>query len=406
MKGKSKANFIIISFKKNILTIIFVLFMICLLIFSKQSIEACKNALYLWINSVVPCLLPFFIATELLNYTNIPFLVGKLLNPIMKPIFNVPGVGAYAFIMGIISGYPIGAKIVTDLRKKQLCTKEEGERLLAFTNNSGPLFIIGTVGISLLGNTSIGILLFLTHILACISVGIVFCFWKRNNLLEKKTIKYIDNNFVKSKNPNFNSLGEILTNSISNSVYNIVIIGGFILFFGLIISILNNSGMMNLLSNCISPILAFLNIPLGFSDGIICGILELTNGLKLVCSVPNKAISINIIICSFLLGFSGLSICLQILNITSKSDLSIIPYILGKIMQSIFAVLYTFIFIHFFPIFNLDIVPIFSESNSTNLIQSYYYGYQGLILIFISLFIIFAIYWKKKNHKHTKVRII
>ena len=63
----------------------------------------------------------------------------------MRPLFNVPGESAYAFIMGLISGYPVGAKIVTDLRKTNLCSKDEGERMLCFTNNSGPLFIIGTV---------------------------------------------------------------------------------------------------------------------------------------------------------------------------------------------------------------------------------------------------------------------
>jgi nucleoside recognition membrane protein YjiH len=53
--------------------------------------------------------------------------------------------GAYAFLMGIVSGYPIGAKIVSDFKAQNLCTDIECERLLAFTNNSGPLFIIGTV---------------------------------------------------------------------------------------------------------------------------------------------------------------------------------------------------------------------------------------------------------------------
>ncbi len=65
------------------------------------------------------------------------------------------GIGAYAFIMGIISGYPVGAKIVTEFRKNGDCSRAEAERLLAFTNNSGPLFIIGTVGISMFGNTLI-----------------------------------------------------------------------------------------------------------------------------------------------------------------------------------------------------------------------------------------------------------
>ncbi len=61
----------------------------------------------------------------------------------MRPIFNVPGEGAFPFIiMGIISGYPVGAKIVTKLRENNTCSKEESERLLAFTNNSGPLLLL------------------------------------------------------------------------------------------------------------------------------------------------------------------------------------------------------------------------------------------------------------------------
>ncbi len=75
---------------------------------------------------------------------------GKLLNKFMRPIFNVPGEGAFALLMGIVSGYPVGAKIVSTLKENHLCTSLEAERLIAFTNNSGPLFIIGTVGVRII----------------------------------------------------------------------------------------------------------------------------------------------------------------------------------------------------------------------------------------------------------------
>lgn len=150
-----KSKFIILNLKNNILSILFVFFTICLIIFSKENLVACKSGLLLWANSVIPALLPFFIATELLGHTNVVSFIGKLLNKFMKPIFNVPGIGAYAFIMGIISGYPVGAKIVTKFRQDGQCSKVEAERLLAFTNNSGPLFIIGTVGITMFGYTLI-----------------------------------------------------------------------------------------------------------------------------------------------------------------------------------------------------------------------------------------------------------
>ena len=139
---KRSFKLILISIRKNILPIIFITFTISLVLFSKSNISAAKNGLILWVNSVIPSLFPFFIATELLSYTSvIPFL-GSCLNFIMRPLFNVPGAGAFPFIMGIISGYPTGAKIVSNFKEDSICSDIEAERLLAFTNNSGPLFII------------------------------------------------------------------------------------------------------------------------------------------------------------------------------------------------------------------------------------------------------------------------
>lgn len=142
---KNKFLILTLSIRKNSISIIFVLFTIFLVIFSKSNLTAAKSGLKLWANNVVPSLLPFFIATNLLSHTNVIKYVSKACNKFMRPIFNVPGECAYAFILGLISGYPVGAKIVTDLKDNNLCTTEEAERMLCFTNNSGPLFIIGTV---------------------------------------------------------------------------------------------------------------------------------------------------------------------------------------------------------------------------------------------------------------------
>lgn len=101
--GTVKINFIFISLKDNILTIIFVLFAIGLIVFSKQNLDASKQGLSLWVTSVVPALLPFFIACELLSHTTIIDFLGRSLNKIMRPIFNVPGEGAFPLVMGIIS---------------------------------------------------------------------------------------------------------------------------------------------------------------------------------------------------------------------------------------------------------------------------------------------------------------
>ena len=255
--------------------------------------------------------------------------------------------------MGIISGYPMGAKLATNFRENNICSKEECERLLSFTNNSGPLFIIGTVGILMYGSTAIGVLLFITHILACITVGFIFRFWKYSD----SSIFHNSHHIIKSKQTpvTFSNLGSILSESITNSISTILLIGGFVVIFSSIISILKSSGLLSVFSISISPILAFFNIDSSFATPLISGFLEITNGINSISNISNKKISTNLIFTAFLLGFGGISVLLQVFSITSKSDLSIKPYVYGKLLHGVLAAFYTYIFTSFIPFFNFDL---------------------------------------------------
>lgn len=347
-----KNNFYIIKIKQFIIPFILVLFTISLIIFSSTNLSSAKNGLILWANSIVPSLFPFFVATELLTHTNLIYNMGKLLNKFMKPFFNIRGEGSFALIMGIISGYPMGAKISANFRKNNICSKEECERLLSFTNNSGPLFIIGTVGITMFGNSTIGFLLLLTHLLASLTVGFLFRFWKYKTKEKNNLQKYESN---KINEITLSNLGGIIGNSITNSINTILLIGGFVVLFSVILNIIKTSNLLNILCNFINPIFNLLNIPTSFSSGFISGIIELTNGLNIICTLPEKKISINIILASFLLGLGGISVLLQVWSVISKTDLSIKPYIIGKILHAFFSAFYTFLFLKNFIIFNFDL---------------------------------------------------
>ena len=213
----------------------------------------------------------------------------------------------------------MGAKLACNLKESKVCTKYEAERLIAFTNNSGPLFIIATVGISMFHSKEIGFLLLFTHLLASLTVGFIFRNWKKNkDDISKKFLQTTE----KEDTISFSNLGEILGDSIKSSINLILTIGGFIVLFSVIISIFNTLGI-------------FTGSP------IFAGILELTNGLKL---------SNNIITSSVILGFGGISIMLQVYSVIAKYGLSIKPYIYGKCLQAIFAGIYTFIALQAFPI--------------------------------------------------------
>lgn len=331
-------NFLVINLKKYFFTIIFILFVISLLLFSNNNLIAAQNGLALWATKVLPTLFPFFVATELLCQTNFTYILGKLLNKFMKPIFNVPGESSIAIILGTISGYPVGAKVVCNLKEQKIISKIEAERLIAYTNNSGPLFILGTVGIALFGDEKIGFILLISHIISSLLVGYCFKFWKK----DKFDINFRERKFNSQNTPiKISDLGETLGNSIKKSISSILSIGGFIVLFSVILSILESSGILESLTYFFST----LGLPKDITLSFISGFIELTNGVTLSSNLYTSYSTISILLTSFLLGFGGISVLLQVYSIIAKEHISIKPYFYGKLLQGFFSVILTFILI-------------------------------------------------------------
>lgn len=330
-------RFIVISIKKYFFTALFLTFTLSLILFSASNLEAAQNGLKLWANSVLPTLFPFFIATELLCKTNFTQILGKFLNKFMKPVFNVPGESAIAVIMGFISGYPVGAKVVCNLYEHKICSKSEAERLIAFTNNSGPIFILGSVGVALLGNAELGKILLISHIIASLLVGLIFRFWKKDQLdLTFRNYHSESKELIRVSN-----LGEILGDAIKKSIATVLSIGGFVVLFSVIISILSSleilTGMAHFLTN--------FGFPYDITLSILTGMIEMTNGLQTTSMCYSTLPIPCILSCSFLLGFGGFSVLLQVFSIIAKSKISIKPYFYGKILQGVLSVMITYLFI-------------------------------------------------------------
>lgn len=119
-------------------------------------------------------------------------------------------------------------------------------------------------------------------------------------------------------------------------------IGGFVVLFSIILSMLNTSQILHVVS---SHILGFLGIPETFSLSILTGCLEITNGISFISNLNHVSITLKLIIGSFVLGFGGFSVLLQVLSVTSKAKISIKPYFIGKLLQAFFAAFYTYLII-------------------------------------------------------------
>lgn len=299
------------------------------------SLKGAHEGLLTWFNIVIPSLLPFFIISEILISIGFLDIVGSFLEPLMRPIFNLPGIAAFPFSMSIVSGYPTGSKIVSSLRKKNIITKTEGERMIVLSSTSGPLFMLGAVVVGMLNNPTLAPLILYPHYLGAITVGFLFRFYKlKNNQAKINNKRYIKFNQLRKSLPLRNniSIGSILTSSVKNSMNSLLLIGGFIIFYSVIIELLFASKLLDFIHYVIP-------IDLNTLQGILAGTLELTTGCKKISS-SNINLITKISIINFLIGWGGISIHSQALSFLSNTDINGKLYIAGKFFHGILSSIY------------------------------------------------------------------
>jgi sporulation integral membrane protein YlbJ len=299
-----------------------------LTIYPKDSLAAAVNGINLWIFVVIPSLFPFFIVSDLLISLKVPENIARLFSPAARILFNTSGYGAYVFVMSIFSGYPAGAKITSQLIETGKISSREGEKILTFSSTSGPLFIIGAVGAGMLGSTSAGYLLFASHVLGAVFNGMFQKFFYKQNS-DSLNIKYSDVGKAPAK-------GDILSAAISNSLYISGFIGGYIILFSVIITLLDKVSIFNYLAGFLN---IFMTHNLSMILSNICRtLLEISNGCKIISEMA-MGFDLKLIAISFIIAFSGFSIIGQVASVTRKTKINLGRYILSKLTHGIFSAL-------------------------------------------------------------------
>lgn len=132
----------------------------------RQGIESCLTA-------VVPSLFPFLVTSSLLVSLGAGQWAQRRLGGLFRRLFRCGGAGAAALVLGIVGGYPTGARTVALLVQQGALTPQEGERALSFCNNAGIAFTIGIAGRTVLGSSRLGGWLLAVHVAAALLTGIL-----------------------------------------------------------------------------------------------------------------------------------------------------------------------------------------------------------------------------------------
>lgn len=296
------------------ITILLIVLVVLIALNSKVFIGAALNGISAWAFNVLPCIFPFMIITKIIMSMG---QVEKFCKPFSQPflkLYGTSGSSAYVFFMSILAGYPVGSQMVASLYESGKIDKTGAYRMSSFCSNSGPMFIIGTVGCLLLKNAAIGGILFASHVLSALLNGLVY-----------RKIRAHDDRQNAAENaqvlPASQSFGDI----VGASVQAILNVGGIICFFFIIIEAL--SPVLGLLPGTIRP--------------LVEGLIELTRGCIDASSLPIYAASV---MCSFMIGFGGFSTILQSMTMLKKLRMpvwlfSVMKFSQGLISAAITAVL-------------------------------------------------------------------
>lgn len=391
-----------LDIKSGIFQMILMGLIIAIVINPSIAINSAKEGLYLWFNILLPSLLPFLILAELFISSGFVESFGRLLGPIMKPVFKVPGLGAFPLLMSIISGYPVGAKLTSDLRASKLLNKAEANRLITFTSTSGPLFILGSVLIGMLNLPQFSLLMILPHYLGIITVGLFFRFYKSPSLkfYNPKGLNKIDKGGIQKTKPKYH-IASLISSSVREGMNSILLIGGFVVIYSVIIDLLL---MSQLVKQFIMIISAYSGASPQLIEGVFAGFIELTTGCKKV-SMVNMNPAYKIIIINFLIAWGGLSILSQALSFISQTDISSKLYIFSKFLHGVFSGIYTYL-IYLFKFKNITIpssLDIFIASDQygmNNWIYSFFNSGKlaiGICLYFIILSLFIHELWLKEE---------
>lgn len=341
--------------------------------------EGAKDGLLLWFMAIVPSLLPFMILSGILVKLKTTKYINRFLRPLFGLVFGVSDGGSYPILIGFLAGCPIGAKTAAQLYKGGEIKREEAQYLMMFCNNLSPMFLIEFIGVKCLDVKKPFLIFVVVAGSAVINAWIVrkkltvrekssqgsrdkkmivnvykngsdgksFNVWKKLSYKKAERIgesvkfeKNINDGKKLSNMKDERSRENVKTEknypvmdavdeSIADSCETILKIGGYIILFSIITSIIEYIIPEKYdVAGCIAA---------GITE-VSTGAMQLAgnewlSGIRVIMTDAKTIVTV------WLCAFGGISSVAQTYSVLSGTDLSIKKYVIAKIRQGFIAVI-------------------------------------------------------------------
>ncbi len=281
-----------------ILLIFFILFIIT---HPAVSMHAAASGLLLWYEQILPALLPLAILSNLMVYSNYMQIVTKYLYPLTRHFIATSQNGCFAFLGGMLFGFPMGSKISADLVIRRKISQKEGEILAICFNQLSPVFVSGFLLTNILNMPE----LILPSYAALYLPPVCYAVWHL-----KKLHPSDEKNSASDSHLDFG----IIDAGIMNGFESLTKLGGYIILFSVFAALLHTY-------NTDYP---FLNL-------ICTGLVEVTTGIS---CLKNSALPQAYIypLAMFFASFGGLCGFAQTCSMTRECSFSKVRYLCCRLL--------------------------------------------------------------------------
>lgn len=265
--------------------------------------QSVLNGLMLWLTAIVPTALPLLVVLSLMVRSPAFLSLTRRLSPFAEKLFRIPGAGAGAMLLSLLSGYPAGARTVAELASDERLKKGDVFDTACLASTSGPAFCLGAAA-AMFGSPAAGIVLFGSHLLAVWSAGFLL------PRLTRHKAEPAPPPLPKAREP-FSAL-------LISAVQAVLSVGALIaLFF------------------CIKEMLFSILPPLsGYGEGVLSGLLEVTAG---VSALANLKTPLSVALAAAEVSFGGLCVNAQQLSFLAGTGVKMLPFLLVKCAHGLLA---------------------------------------------------------------------
>lgn len=364
--------------------------------FPAEAMQAARRGLSIWFDVLFPALFPFFLVTELLIGFGIVHFFGTLFDPLMRPVFRVPGCGGFVMAMGFASGYPIGARLTAELRKQGFLDRTEGERLVAFTTSADPIFLIGAVCVGFFHDPSLAVVLGAAHYGGAVLVGIAMRFYGRggadkpsaagaeaaadarlpqeadrggrNRAAEhaggpdhpggpdqsgglprpaepdpaagrrKSLLRRAVRAMHEARLADRRSAGELLGDAVASGLKLVMMVGAMVVFLSVCLEMIARLRVLELLERTAAVLLGLARLPESLASAFVNGLFEVTLGAR-EAGAGDGGLVHRAAMAGFVLSWAGFSVHAQIVSLLTDTGLRYRPFAAARLLHAAVAML-------------------------------------------------------------------